>query len=165
MGPPGSGKTTTGKHIALITDDTVFISVGEYLRKKLSLNPPFDGINRDSIFEKIIEEFRYTNKKHLIIDCNPFPEEMWSAVSRHLHKFIKRNFFVITADIETLQKRLTKRKRKDSPSFSDDNRLKYYFENVEPAITALSSQEKMEFLQNATCADYKNCINIITANI
>lgn len=162
MGPPGSGKTTVGKHVASITENVFFISVGEYMRDKLCLKPPFHNVNRTAIFEKIIfTEFGNTEgKHHLLIDCNPFPAEMWAAVSEQLVHFKKTRLLSIDAKPKTLQKRLDSRARKDHQSFSNKERLDYYFKNVEPVIKKMGSEKIIEFLQNDNEDDYKKCIEI-----
>lgn len=163
MGPPGSGKTTIGKQVASAVDDAFFVSVGEYLRDKLFLKPPFRDVDREAIFEKIVhEEFGVKKKQHLIVDCNPFPPEMWIAVTRQLIHFEKIHFLVVEARIDTLQKRLDSRDRKDHPLFSNKERLGYYSKNVEPAIKEIGSGEKIEYLQNETDDERKKCVETIT---
>ena len=162
MGPPGSGKTTLGKHISSLINDVSFVSVGEYMRNKLYLKPPFHNTDRGAIFEKIVfEEFGGSGKKHLIVDCNPFPHEMWVAVSSQLIHFKKIRLFSIGSRINTLQKRLASRKRKDHPLFSNKERIDYYFKNVEPAIEEIGSKKTIKYLQNETKGDYKKCVKVI----
>ncbi|KKS27008.1 MAG: hypothetical protein UU88_C0013G0006 [Parcubacteria group bacterium GW2011_GWC1_42_11] len=165
MGPPGSGKTTLGKHVASITDNVFFVSVGEYMRNNLHLTPPFEDTNRIAIFEEIIfEEFGTKEKKHLIVDCNPFPPEMWDAVSKQLIHFETVRLLSMSADINTLQKRLDSRNRKDHLMFSNKKRLDYYFKKVEPAINKIRNEKIIEHLQNETADDYKKCVET-TINI
>lgn len=162
MGPPGSGKTTIGEQVVSVIDDVFFVSVGGYLRNKLFLKPPFHSVDREAIFEKIVfEEFGTKKKQHLIVDCNPFPPEMWAAVSKQLIHFEKIRLLLIGARHDTLQKRLDSRDRKDHPLFSNKERLEYYSKNIEPAIKGMGSKKMVEYLQNETKDDYKKCVKAI----
>lgn len=163
MGPPGSGKTTLGKHVASITEKVFFISVGEYMRNKLSLSPPFHKVDRFKIFEKIIfEEFAASKKPHLLIDCNPFPPEMWDAATKHIVHFKKNRLFLINANTTVLMQRLTSRNRTDSLLFSNEERLNYYLKNVDPIVKKLKAKEITKSLQNETNCDFEKCAQVIT---
>lgn len=162
MGPPGSGKTTIGNRVSLLDNEIFFVSVGSYMRDKLLLKPPFEGVDRNAVFEKILfEEFLVSGKSNLIIDCNPFPTEMWSAVLKHFSRFERQYICKITAESGVLQNRLDSRQRNDYAFFSNKERLTYYFTYAEPEIKKLESQKPIMHLENNTETDLKKCIDAI----
>lgn len=154
MGPPGSGKTTLGTHVSQKQPETSFVSVGGYMRGILGLKPPFENVDRQKVFKSIIfNHFALQKNKHLIIDCNPFPGEMWNAVLDHLHLFKKKRFILIDTPMDVLGDRLSKRNRDDEEGFPFQKRIDYYQKNVFPAIQSLSNTLNLEHFSNKTPRD------------
>lgn len=166
MGAPGSGKTSIGRLVYSMSDadQTVFVSTGEYLRNDLGLVPPFTGLDYRMIFSKICQD-KLVHGKNLIIDCNPYPPAIWMGVCDLLGDFEKVFIFHIKSKRENLRKRLLKRDRKDNPEFTDDERLQYYFNMVEPEINKLYENYEVNVLQNDKDSDLLDCSSYIIKKI
>lgn len=155
MGPPGSGKTTLGRLIESHVEDAIFISIGEYIRTVLGLKPPFIGLDREVVIAGIRKQFSVSDCNHLILDCNPYPPEMWQALERLFPYFACIRFFTLHASPQLLLTRMSARSRVDNTDFPDEKRLKYYLDFVMPAIKKVGDAYGFTRIINETTEDMK----------
>mgnify|MGYP001612643694 CR=1 FL=1 len=158
FGAPGSGKTTIGEKLSEVLQKSIFISAGSVMREEMKLTPPFLDVDRGRVVDFIFKKYRDSGSDTLILDCNPYPPEMWGECKKKINLFDKSFFAEINAPDEILLRRLNKRKRIDHKDFSYEQRLKYYYNNVRPRINILAKHEEVMSFKNINLDDVDKII-------
>lgn len=144
IGPPGSGKTTIGKHIAKELN-IPFYSCGQMLRDKAKINPSFreiyhkyagNGIEippeytTDVIMESIVEVIRLSVNGHILIDG--FPRDMFQL--ERFESVYRGEFVWLFCDIslDECSRRLDKRQREDDQMDVIQRRFHHYKTVMQP---------------------------------
>lgn len=160
FGAPGSGKTTIGDKLSEEIDNSIFISVGSVMREELKMTPPYLNSDRNKVMEHIYNKYTGSNAKLLIIDCNPFPQEMWQAFIKTTLSF-KKIYLCIKAPDNVLIERMHSRGRIDNKNFTYEQRLSYFNKNVDPEIRKIMQKEDVIMFQNLHKDDISKIVDEI----
>jgi len=165
FGAPGSGKTTIGKKLNEIIPKSIFISIGSVMRDDMNFKDPFLNVDRVLVMDFSYKKYLNSNSEILILDCNPYPDKMWKACMEKIKLFEKAIFIKINAPDFQLLERMHSRNRIDSDTFTFEQRLNYYYKNINPKIKKVLNNKNSFSYNNIDINDVQKIINLIKQEI
>ncbi len=165
VGKPGSGKTHIGKMLSSKLGPTVLhLSMGEFIRNNMKLKTPLSREDRQKTYRSLAEYIKAMPFTSLIIfDNNPYGNDSYDDLTEFLARPELELNEVIEIDVanKTALDRMNSRGRQDSKTFSYQDRLDYYDNNIPAQLEKFSSHDLLRKVDNNQTDGGDKCFDLI----